>query len=127
MSCFVVPDYHIDVLVSWSIANHAPAFIDGLTPRTLAAELWVANATAYNARYGEVVGESYSFTMRPEAHSIDPVQILKACDCLEYQCSDWPNYEGSVAERILRRIRDRAIACLPGYRAAAWTLEEVAA
>ena len=127
MSCFVVPDYHIDTLVSWAVANHAGAFIDNLSPRELAAELWLANATAYNCRYGEVVGESYTFTMRPEVHAMPAVQILKACACLDYQCSDWTDYPGSVAQRAIERIRDHAITYVPGYRAAAWTLEEVTA
>lgn len=127
MSCFVVPDFHIDALVSWAVANHASAFIDGLNPRELAAELHLANCAAYRERYGENGGESYSFTMRPEVHAMPAVQVLKACDCLDYQCSDWSRYEGSTAQRAVARIRDRAIACLPGYRAAAWPLEEVAA
>ena len=59
MSCFVVPDFHIDALVSWAIANHASAFIDGLDPRGLAAELHLANCAAYRERYGEEVGEEY--------------------------------------------------------------------
>ena len=47
MSCFVVPAFHIDALVSWAVGTGAPAFIDGLTPRSLAAELYLANCTAY--------------------------------------------------------------------------------
>lgn len=127
MSCFVVPDFHIDALVSWAVANHAAAFIDGLDPRGLAAELYLANCTAYRQRYGEDPSENYVFTMRPEVHAMPAVQILKACACLEYQCSDWTDYPGSVANRALARIKDHAIAYIPGYRAAAWTLEEVAA
>jgi hypothetical protein len=127
MSCFVVPDFHIDALVSWAVANHAAAFIDGLDPRGLAAELYLANCTAYRERYGEDPSENYIFTMRPEVHAMPAVQILKACACLEYQCSDWTDYPGSVADRALARIKDHAIAYIPGYRAAAWTLEEVAA
>lgn len=127
MSCFVVPDFHIDALVSWAVANHAGAFIDGLDPRGLAAELYLANCTAYRERYGEDPSENYMFTMRPEVHAMPAVQVLKACACLDYQCSSWSHYWGSTAQRAIDRIRERAIACVPGYRAAAWTLEEVAA
>lgn len=127
MSCFVVPDFHIDALVSWAVANHAEAFIEGLTPRELAAEFHLANCAAYRERYGESGGESYAFTMRPEVHAMPAVQILKACACLDYQCSDWSKYQGSVAQRAVERIRDHAIGYVPGYRAAAWTLEEVTA
>jgi hypothetical protein len=127
MSCFVVPDFHIDALVSWAVANHAAAFIDGLDPRGLAAELYLANCTAYRERYGEDPSENYIFTMRPEVHAMPAVQVLKACNCFEYQASSWSEYQGSVAQRAIERIRDHAIAYVPGYRAAAWTLEEVAA
>ena len=127
MSCFVVPDFHIDALVSWAVANHAGAFIDNLSPRELAAELHLANCAAYRERYGENPGYDYTFTMRPEVHAMPAVQVLKACACLDYQCSDWTNYPGSVAQRAVERIRDHAIAYVPGYRAAAWTLEEVTA
>jgi hypothetical protein len=127
MSCFVVPDFHIDALVSWAVANGAAAFIDNLTPRELAAELHLANCAAYRERYGEDPGEGYTFFMRPDVHAMPAVQVLKAVACLDYQCSDWSKYEGSVAERALARIKDHAIAYIPGYRAAAWTLEEVTA
>jgi hypothetical protein len=127
MSCFVVPDFHIDALVSWAVANGASAFIDGLDPRELAAVLHRANCAAYHERYEEDAGECYTFTMRPEAHAMPAVQILKACACLDYQCSDWTDYPGSTAQRAVERIRDHAIFYVPGYRAAAWTLEEVTA
>jgi hypothetical protein len=124
MSCFVVPDFHIDTLVSWAASTGAAAFIDGLNPRELAAELHLANCAAYRERYGESVGESYTFTMRPEVHAMPSVQVLKAVACLRYQCSDWSRFEGSPADRALDRIRDHAIARLPGYQAADWQLEK---
>ena len=127
MSCFVVPDFHIDALVSWAIANHASAFIDGLTPRELAGALHRANCAAYRERYGEEVGEEYRYTFRPEVHAMPAVQVLKAVACLDYQCSDWTDYPGSLAQRALGRITDTAIGLVPGFRAAAWTLEEVTA
>jgi hypothetical protein len=123
MSCFVVPDFHIDTLVSWAVANGAAAFIDGLTPRELAAELHLANCAAYRERYGEDAGENYTFTMRPEVHAMPAVQVLKACSCFDYQACSWSKYDGSPAQRAVERIRDHAITYVPGYRAAFWTLE----
>lgn len=127
MSCFVVPDFHIDALVSWAVANHARAFIDAQTPAALAGHLHRANCFAYRERYGEDVGETYTFTMRPEVHAMPAAQVLKACACLDYQCSDWADYRGSLAQRAIQRIRDHAITYVPGYVTAAWTLEEVTA
>jgi len=127
MSCFVVPDFHIDALVSWAVANDAGPWAGALDPRGVAAELHRANCAAYRERYGENVGEEYRYTHRPEAAALSTAQVLKACDCLDYQCSDWTDYPGSLAQRAVDQIRRTAIYALPGYRAAAWTLEEVTA
>lgn len=122
MSCFVVPDFHIDALVSWAADRGACCFFVGMTPVGLAAALHDANCTAYRCRYGEAVGEEYRFTRR--AVTLSPVQVIKACDCLEYQCSDWPDWSESVAARALARVRDHAISMLPGYEEARWTLDQ---
>lgn len=126
MSCFVVPNFHIDALVSWAVACGAPVFPPGRTPRSLAADFYLANCTAYLSRYGQNPSENYIFTKR-DTQGISPVQIIKACDCLEYQCSDWADWAGSAPARALAGIRERAISFLPGYDKAAWTLEEVTA
>ena len=126
MSCFVVSDYHVGVLVSWAVLRKAPAFFDGLGPRTLAAVLAEANRAAYRERYGEQPEPAVPY-QAPEARALSAVQVVKACDCLEYQCSDWSEWEGSTAQRALARIRQHAICALPGYDEAAWALDEVAA
>lgn len=127
MSCFVVPDYHVDVLVSWAVLHKAPAFFDGLGPRTLAAVLAEANRAAYRERYGEQPEPAVPYQC-PDARALSAVQVVKACDCLEYQCSDWSEWRGSPAERALARIREHAVRLgLPGYESADWVLDEVAA
>ena len=127
MSCFVVPDYHVDVLVSWAVLHKAPAFIEGLDPRRLAACLARANRIAYRARYGEQCEEPEPYRHR-DAQRLSFAQVVKACDCLDYQCSDWSEWEGSTAQRALTRIREHAVRlALPGYDEAAWSLDEVSA
>ena len=126
MSCFVVPDFHIDALVSWAADHGAAVFPGGRDPRTLAAHLHAANSAAYRERYGEAVGEGYVFKRRGTGF-MTPVQVIKACDCLEYQCSDWSAWRDSDTARALDRIREHAIGHLPGYQDAAWTLDEVTA
>ena len=127
MSCFVVPDYHVDVLVSWAVLHKAPAFIEGMGPRTLAAVLARANRAAYRARYGDPCEEPEPYRPRDAQH-LSLAQVVKACDCLDYQCSDWSEWEDSTAQRALARIREHAVRlALPGYDDAAWSLDEVAA
>lgn len=127
MSCFVVPDFHVNVLVSWAVLHGAPAFIEKMGPRTLAAVLAEANRAAYREWYGEQPEPAEPYKA-PDASALSPVQVVKACDCLEYQCSDWSGWDGSPAQRALARIRDHAVRmALPGYESADWVLDEVAA
>ena len=124
MSCFVVSDFHVDVLVSWASLRGAPAFIEGMGPRTLAAVLARANRAAYRARYGDPCEEPEPYQHR-DASRLSFAQVVKACDCLDYQCSDWSEWQGSTAQRALARIREHAIRLgLPGYDEAAWSLDE---
>jgi hypothetical protein len=76
-----------------------------------------------------------------------PVAIVKACDCLEYQASDWTCWDRSDIAAHLAAIRAAALAMalaglsiaarvnaggldygreLPGYDAAAWELVDPA-
>lgn len=125
MSCFIVPDYHIDILVSWAMAHKAPAFFSGITPRELAQLLYAANVAAVKHRYGDSddAGE-HMFLHRDETQHLQPVQIIKACDCLEYQCCDAPDWAASPAARALDVIRTEAVHHLPGYSDAAWCLDQ---
>ncbi len=123
MSCFVVPDFHIDTLVSWAVAHKAPAFFTGVDPRELARMLHAANVVAVNYRYGHGETPEYVFSFR-DARNVSPVQILKACDCFEYQCDGDPTWANSHAARALEAIRGTATRALPGYDEAAWTLDQ---
>ena len=50
----------------------------------------------------------------------DPVQLLKMCQCLDYQSCETTDWEQSTAYKIIRSIISAAIGDLPGYREAAW-------
>lgn len=56
-------------------------------------------------------------------HNIDPVLVLKACDCYDYQACETPDYDETPAAALVRAIRRAAIAELPGYDAAPWEIE----
>ena len=124
MSAFIVPDYHLDCLVSWAVAHRVEIFPRGATPLSVAQELYEENCRSVDYRYTEVNERSYRFTSRPEAARLSPVQVLKACDCLEYQSCEHPGWTDSRAVDILYRIRGTAIRLLPGYEQAAWTLNK---
>jgi hypothetical protein len=142
MSCFVVPDFHVSALVAYAI--RAGALPAGVSPDAVAHELASANRAAFAERYeGRYQDEVDPFAGLDRSAGVDlaPVAIVKACDCLEYQASDWTAWRESEAAAHLAAIRAAAqAACMggrylpdldpdavPGYRSAPWCLDEVAA
>lgn len=51
---------------------------------------------------------------------LHPVDILKMCDCLEYQSCETDDYRNTLGFKLLDRIRGAAIHTLPGYENAPW-------
>ena len=145
MSCFVVNDYHVSALVAWGVRHGAVAWI---SPDALAHELASANRSAFSERYaGRYDSELAPFggLDHSAGQDLPAVAIVKACDCLSYQASDWSGWDGSEPSAHLAVIRARAVALaragavawggtggradqdgrdLPGYDAAAWELSE---
>jgi hypothetical protein len=52
--------------------------------------------------------------------SLKAVEVLKMCDCLEYQSCEMEDWEQSPARRLIETIRWAAIRDLPGYEEADW-------
>ena len=146
MSCFVVPDFHISALVAWAVRHGVD--LDA-SPDAVAHMLASANRRAYSDRYaGRYDSELVPFggLDRSAGADLDPVAIVKACDCLDYQASDWSRWTDSDAFGYMVAIRRAAVAAaqlaayqaaapgaykytadpsgraLPGYEAAAWEL-----
>jgi len=137
MSCFIVSDYHVSALVAWAI--RADVLPDAVSPDALAHELASANRAAYSERYlGRYDSELAPFGAldRSAGAELQPVAIVKACDCLNYQASDWTGWDQCEPAAHLAAIRATAqAACLggryvpeplhalPGYDAAPWGLD----
>jgi hypothetical protein len=140
MSCFVVPDFHVSALVSWAVAHGVDLDV---SPDAVAHMLASANRRAYSERYaGRYDSELAPFGGLDRSAGVDlaPVAIVKACDCLDYQASDWSRWNDSDPFGYLVAIRRAAVAladpagrasasgrALPGYDAAPWCLDGVAA
>ena len=77
----------------------------------------------YRGIYAEVNARDYRYTARAGARELSPVQVLKACNCLEYQSCEHPGWEDSQARANLEVIRAYAVRQLPGYEDADWTLD----
>lgn len=144
MSCFVVPDFHISALVAWGARHGA---IVGISPDALAHELASANRLAFSERYSGGLGsvDPFGGYDLSAGQDLPAVAIVKACDCLAYQASDWSGWFGSEPSAHLAVIRARAVALaragavawggtggradqdgrdLPGYDAADWELTD---
>jgi hypothetical protein len=136
MSCFIVPDFHVSALVSWAVAHGVD--LDA-SPDAVAYVLASANRRAYSERYqGRHDSDVAQFggLDRSAGAELQPVAIVKACDCLDYQASDWSRWDDSGARGFLAIIRRAAAALadptrtapadryLPGYDAAPWCLDE---
>jgi hypothetical protein len=65
-----------------------------------------------------VMDEPYMFSR--VLSKIDPVQVLKAIDCYEYQSCEHPQWLESESRVFCQSLRARAINRLPGYDEAAW-------
>lgn len=139
MSCFVVNDYHVSALVAWGL--RAGAIPAAVSPDAVAHELAAANRAAFAERYAggySTSWEPYTGLDRSAGQDLAPVAIVKACDCLAYQASDWSAWDSSEAAAHLAAIRAAALArclggrylpdtearTLPGYDLAAWELPE---
>ncbi len=93
--------------------------------------LWDENVKSVQARYPgdrELPGPIGCDYQYPEDtawfHNIDPMQVLKACDCYEYQSCEHDRWPTSEAKAYVDALRARAWTSLPGYDDAAWGVPE---
>jgi hypothetical protein len=84
--------------------------------------LWAENRRSVNHRYAEQEWEEpYVFT-ELRHHSIDPVMVLKAVACYEYQSCETPGWEKSEAHAFCQSLKERCIRRLPGFDDAPWEI-----
>lgn len=136
MSAFIVGEEHIRYLVnaglSRSICPHGISWRGGGSlqrgeqdtaerANRTGAMLWEENYRSVNYRYRESdAAPSYQHRAADLYDRFDPVQVLKAIACFEYQSCEHSGWKGSEAAAFCEELRLAAIARLPGYDAAAW-------
>ncbi len=101
--------------------------------------LWAENYRSVDKRYpgaddkGDLPGPegftgattlTYQHTMIPGV--IDPVVVLKAIGCYEYQSCEHDEWPTSPAFAYCRALEKHAIQLLPGYDAAPWGFDDPA-
>lgn len=147
MSAFIVDVDHIDALITAGLAFgrdldpvtwYHPAITDDLTdladrthrltPETagrVGAMLLAENARSVNHRYDtDEWEEPYVYHAVPGEP--DPVVVLKAIRCLEYQSCEHPEWPESEAFAFCDALRHKAIAHLPGWHSLsiAWPIQD---
>lgn len=94
----------------------------------LGAMLWDECRRSVGWRYPQdsalpgSLGEPEKFTNKDIKciGNVSGVQLLKSCDCYEYQSCEHPEWPKSEARAFLEVLRKRAWTALPGYEDAEW-------
>ena len=133
MSAFIVDDWHINTLANYGNAKRLQVYWKGdcqthafTDPQAIAEVLLRENYRSVNYRY-EKSDKPHAINFRLFHYTTDPVQIIKATYCFDYQACESPDYEDSLAFTLIRAIREHAIQAIPGYDdAPGWDLNEPA-
>lgn len=141
MSAFLCDDCHLTALAAFALREKVQAHLAGpedsyysrvggryVDPlKILGQRLKDENAANLYHLYGDRADDSPETWIGPfepcrHAHHarVEPVAMLKAIGCYEYQCCDRTQWEESDVRALMSRMRSAAIARLPGYEQAAW-------
>jgi hypothetical protein len=123
----MVSDLHLNAIVAYA-SRHAGSVrinnerinITGNEQRIIDI-LETANKESLHVRYGDddvATGIKYKMTDKYQS----PMQIIKLCNCFNYQASDVNDYERTPAATITNAIIKSAIYNLPGYDDLAWSV-----
>ena len=133
MSAYLVPDYHINALVSWAAGRHgsnAVSYYWGGKHREvrndekrIASVLYAENVRSVNARY-RGADPAHGFVFKRVANVLNPIDVIKGCHGYGYQACEAEGYEESEAFAIVAAIAQSAIRSLPGYEESnAWCID----
>jgi len=143
MSAFILPDSHIRFIINAAMhldlhdrvkwythgtATYPPHRLGELhdgTAERVGAMLIAENYESFNARYQEKGGDPHPYVHRfaQLPFAFDPVQLLRALDCYEYQTCEHDGWYESEARAFCEAVRLKAISVLPGYEKAEWVVK----
>ena len=135
MSAFLVTDTHINAMLRYyHTRGRHPASYYHEGSRVMindwpeAGQLLVdQNYSSVYARYEGRHGatdQAHAFKYRVVCPMYSAVEIIKACDCYNYQACDTGDYYQSKAHSLVDAIRECAIDNLPGYDEAQYEILE---
>ena len=120
MSAFIVEDDLIDLLVTYATGGSPAVRLYDTDPQKLGELLVAENYRSVNFRYREQ-DAPHPYRWAFYSGIIDPVQVIKSCNCYDYQACETDDYRDTEAARLVEAIRSKAIrAALPKLEAAKW-------
>lgn len=131
MSVSVLCDEHIHVLITAALSaaeedfrfpykGHVYYIGSSQMNNMVGQHLVDQNYRSFNKRYGSNdQPHKYKFE---ETAKFSPVEVLKACDCYEYQACEDEGWDGSLAKAFIGRLKDTMVRKLPGYEEAPWMI-----
>jgi len=124
MSAFYVGSDLIDLLVTVAIEgaphsrglrvvhNGALHVFDANDADMIGQLLTDANVASVNYRYNDIENPgAYKFRRVADVGGLAAsfFDVLKGCDCFDYQSCELPNYDSSMAADVVRAIRNKVI------------------
>lgn len=93
--------------------------------------LWRENIKSVSARYPHESSATLPGTRAADfivteadfpacCHSFDPVQVLKACNCFDYQSCEHDEWRESLACAFIQALKEKMMRALPTYDDAEW-------
>lgn len=128
MSAYIVSPDHITALLAGfaaqrRLSRYSPMSEEDITE--IGQQLLLENCRSVAYRYDKAVDacwQDYRFKLKyafnPPVRLVS--QLLKLCDCFEYQSCERDDWYGSAAFRKLTEIRSVLISSLPGYEQGPW-------
>jgi hypothetical protein len=122
MSAWICSDFHINALVTWAAAHGVKYTFGGVTKTVSGNEsetaslLYIGNVESVNSRYGEDTDSTgFRYSRKLGAEDLDPVVVIKACNCLSYQSCEINGWEERIAYQIIEEITRKAATMVCGY------------
>lgn len=119
MSCFIVDNADIDVIIN---AAAQYDLLDGADPRTLGATLLAENIASYRWRYEHVLEPAdqadlaaMHYTLTATEAPLHPLAVLRALACYSYQSCEHPGWVTSAAFAVCESLTAKAESLLPAY------------
>lgn len=135
MSAYIVSHAHIDALLTFAEEQQLSETLGfkcnlGAEPALsdVGRVLLKENERSVNHLYphdpDDAEAESYTFeryTFRADLTAGQrAMTVIKLCESFDYQACETDDYEQSSAAKVIKIIRDRAIAAHPDYESAPW-------